>query len=174
MGLNPHYYCQEMTALYISKQDFVTNRPMKSTTTAGKPEVIAQHPTPKREIQIERSVSPFLRPSPSSQDIRSLELIIEGVYKVILCVLNLRRATELLAIRETGTNMIRDISSDCFVNSPGQEKMPNGLGTDVHRSVSDVLLEIPEEKRSSARRSISHPNFITPSITGKPKFDVSQ
>ncbi|VDL18397.1 unnamed protein product [Hymenolepis diminuta] len=104
------------------------------------PEVIAQHPTPKREIQIERSVSPFLRPSPSNQDIRSLVPTTPSRNQNQLCV-------------------------------PGQEKIPSGLRTDVHRSVSDVLLEIPEETRSSARRSISHPNFITPSVTGKPKFD---
>ncbi|KAM7536966.1 hypothetical protein Aperf_G00000068330 [Anoplocephala perfoliata] len=35
-------------------------------------EVVARRPSPKREIQIERSVSPFLKTSPSNIDIRSL------------------------------------------------------------------------------------------------------
>ncbi|VDM33195.1 unnamed protein product [Hydatigera taeniaeformis] len=36
------------------------------------PEIIAVHPSPRRELQIERSVSPFLRPSASNVDIKSL------------------------------------------------------------------------------------------------------
>ncbi|KAL5109920.1 Plakophilin-4 [Taenia crassiceps] len=36
------------------------------------PEVIAVHPSPRREVQIERSVSPFLRTSASNIDVKSL------------------------------------------------------------------------------------------------------
>nr|CDS17413.1 plakophilin 4 [Echinococcus granulosus] len=36
------------------------------------PEIIACHPSPKREIQIERNVSPFLRTSASNLDVKSL------------------------------------------------------------------------------------------------------
>ncbi|VDN96044.1 unnamed protein product [Rodentolepis nana] len=116
------------------------------------PQVIAQHPTPKREIHIERSVSPFLRPSPSNQDIRSLGRCFRNhlfmyMYPHFLCLNAI--------LFKVPTTPSRARNQLCV---PGQEGTLGGPRIDLHRSASDMVLEIPGEDRSLARRSIHHSN----------------